>query len=242
MKVIFIPNYSKGNPYQKALADSLSKEGVDVNFGIVSYLFSASRSVKNNWKPDILHLHWHHSFLLGGNAVKTLIKSVSFVSELLILKLFGIKIVWTVHNIANHEEKFKSMELFFSKILSQLCNKIIVHSPSAKKKVMEVYEANRNSSIVVIPHGNYINSYKNVVNKSKARNQLKIDIEDLVYLYFGLIRPYKGVSDLIKAFKKLNAPQAKLLIVGKPYNDEIVKNIRKLCNKNENIRTIFEFI
>ena len=242
MKVIFIPYSEKGNPYQKLLLNHLQNIDVKVQGSGTCRIFSLLRVTFSHWKPDILHLHWHHSFLVGSNAIKTIIKSVSFISELLVLKLFGVKIVWTVHNITNHEEKFRSMELFFSKILSRLCDKIIVHSPAAKKKVMKVYGANRNFPIVVIPHGNYINSYKNVVNKSEARNQLKIDIEDLVYLYFGLIRPYKGVSDLIEVFKKLNGSQTKLLIVGKPYNDEIVKNIRKLCNKNENIKTIFKFI
>jgi len=242
MKAVFIPDGREGNPYQKLLSRALSDEGVSVNFGTMFRLFSVSKSCWRYWKPDVLHLHWHHPFLLGGNAIKTLIKSVSFVSELLILKLFGVKIVWTVHNITNHEEKFRSMELFFSKILSRLCDRIIVHSPAAKKKVIEVYGANINFSIVVIPHGNYINNYKNVVNKSDARNQLKIGIEDLVYLYFGQVRPYKGISELVDAFKKLDTPQTKLLIAGKPLNDEVAQNILKGCKGNKNIKTFFEFI
>ena len=109
-KIIFIPMYS--NPYQKALADSLSKEGVVVDFGTTYNLFSVLRLIKNNWKPDILHIHWQHPFLLASSRGKTILKSISFIGELLILKLFGIKIVWTVHNIISHESKFKAIELF----------------------------------------------------------------------------------------------------------------------------------
>ena len=243
MKVLFIPFDRKGNnPYQKLLLNHLQDLGVEVEGSGTYRIFSLLRSAFSHWKPDILHLHWHHPFLLGSNMIKTIIKSVSFIIELLILKLFRVKIVWTVHNITNHEEKFRSMELFFSKILSRLCDKIIVHSPAAKKKVIEVYGANRNFSIVVIPLGNYINSYKNVVNKSEARNQLKIGIENLVYLYFGQIRPYKGIPELVEAFKKLNCPQAKLLIAGKPLNNEIAYDILKRCEENENIEIFFEFI
>jgi len=242
MKVLFIPFDRKGNnPYQKLLMNCLQGLGIRVEGGTTYRIFSL-RSTFTHWKPDILHLHWHHPFLLGSNTTKTITKSVSFIIELLILKLFRIKIVWTVHNITNHEEKFRSMELFFSKILSRFCDKIIVHSPAAKKKVIEVYGANINSSIVVIPHGNYINSYKNVVNKSDARNQLKIGIKDLVYLYFGQIRPYKGVSELVDAFKRLDTPQTKLLIAGKTLNDEVAQNILKECKGNKNIKTVYEFI
>lgn len=242
MKVLFIPDGREGNPYQKLLADSLSKEGIDVKFGITSYLFSALRSARNYWKPDILHLHWSHPFMLASTKVKTIIKSISFIGELLILKLFSIKFVWTVHNISSHEERFASLELFFNKLIARLCNKIIVHSPSAKNEVMSTYGITADSRVAVIPHGNFIHSYENVIGKTQARKQLQLHIEDIVFLYFGLIRPYKGVTELVEVFKKLDAPRAKLLIAGRPYNDEIAKDILKRCDKNENIKTVFEFI
>lgn len=239
MKVIFIPDYSKGNPYQKALADSLSKERVEVSFSTNFRLYSVLSSVKNHWKPDILHVHWLHPFLLSSSRGKTILKSISFIGYLLKLKLFGIKIVWTVHNILSHEGEFSSLELFFSKILAKLCNKLIVHCPSAKREVMKVYGVS-DSSIAVIPHGNYIHSYKNVIGKAQARERLKISTE-IVFLYFGQIRPYKGIDELIDASEKLNFPKAELLIVGKPYNKEIAVDIKKKC-KNKNIKTIFKFI
>lgn len=242
MKVIFVPDYSKGNPYQKLLADSLSKEGTEVSFGMTSYLFSALKSIKNSWKPDILHLHWIHPFLLASSKGKTIVKSILFIAELVILRIFGIKIVWTVHNVVNHEKKFSSLELFFTKFAIRFFNIIITHSHFAKNKVKEVYNITDNPEIKIIPHGNYINNYKNTIGRIEARNKLKIDEKEVVLMYFGLIRPYKGVFELIEAFKELNVLQKKLLIVGKPCSNEVAKNILKRCNKNENIKTIFEFI
>lgn len=242
MKVIFIPDYSKANLYQQALADSLSNEGVSVSFGITSYLFSVLRSVKNNWKPDILHIHWPHPFLLANSRAKTILKSSSFIGELLILKLFGIKIVWTIHNITNHEGRFNSLELFFNKFIARLCDKLIVHCPSAKNEVMNTYAVTRDSLIVVIPHGNYIHSHENVIGKTQARKQLHLNAENIIFLFFGQIELYKGISELIEAFKKLNSSQATLLIVGKSYNDEITDDILKRYDGKENIKTIFEFI
>ena len=238
IKVLFIPDYRKGNPYQKSLEDSLAKEGVFLFFSSTFSLLSALILLKNH-KPDILHIHWHHPFLIASSRRKTVFKSAIFTGKLLLLKLFGIKIVWTVHNIVSHERKFSSLELFFSKILAKLCDKLIVHCPSAKEEVMKGYGVS-DSSIAVIPHGNYIQNYRNEISKAQARERLKICTE-IVFLYFGLIRPYKGVGELIDAFEKLNSPKAKLLIVGKPYNKEIGGNIKKKC-KDKNIKTIFKFI
>lgn len=235
MKIIFIPDYREGNPYQQTLADSLAKEGIHVYFtrGLLSFL---------NHKIDILHIHWQHPFLIARNRrTKTILKSAIFIVKLLLLKLFGIKIVWTVHNIVNHEREFSSLELFFSKILAKLCDKLIVHCPSAKEEVTKVYGVS-NSSIAVIPHGNYIQIYKNEMSKAQARERLKIGTEtEIVFISFGLIRPYKGIDELIDAFEKLNSSKAELLIVGKPYNKEIADDIKKKC-KNKNIKTILKFI
>lgn len=239
MKVIFIPVYS--NPYQKVLANWLSKEGVSVSFGITSNLFSVLRSVKNNWKPDVLHIHWLHPFLLANSRGETILKSSSFIGELIILKLLGIKIVWTVHNIISHETNFKSLELFFTKLLLRLCNRIIVHSPSAKKEVMKTYKI-RDSSIIAIPHGNYIDCYENVIDKTEAKKQLHLSSEDVIFLYFGQIRPYKGVLELIDAFKRLEQSQAKLLIIGKPLNNEVANDVVIKCTKDERIRTVLKFV
>lgn len=242
MKVLFIPFDRKGNnPYQKLLLNHLQDLGVKVEGSGTYRVFSLLRSTFSHWKPDILHLHWHHPFLLGSNMTKTIIKSVSFIAELLLLKLLGVKIVWTVHNIVSHEGNFEFLGLFFTKFLAKLCNKIIVHSPSAKREVVKIYRT-RESLIRVIPHGNYINCYRNVISEVQAKNKLQLKAEKIVFLYFGLIRHYKGIPELVEAFKKLNCPQAKLLIAGKPLNNEIAHDILKSCEENENIETFFEFI
>jgi beta-1,4-mannosyltransferase len=241
MKIIFIPDYRDGNPYQQILSKSLVKEGVDVYFGNFVGLFSILKLVKKFWKPDILHIHWPHPFLIADNKSKTLLRSTIFICELLILRAINIKIIWTIHNISNHEDKFSSEELFFNRLLIKLCNKLIAHCSSAKSEVIKIYNT-KESSIVVIPHGNYIGWYKNAITRSRARKELNLSEKDVIFLYFGQIRPYKGVLELIIDFKKLNHQQAKLLIVGKPLNDDVAADILNECNESEKIKNIFEFI
>jgi len=239
MKILFLPEWRKGNPYQNALANSLTKEDVEVKFASAIRVLSL---LKPERKPAILHIHWQHPFFLARNKIKTILKSTLFICRLIILKLSGIKIVWTVHNLYNHEERFKAIELFFSNILARVCDKLIVHTNSAKQQVKETFKIRRESCIKIIPHGNYILCYENTVNKVQARSQLQLDTEDIVFLCFGVIRMYKGVPELIEAFKKLNVPQAKLLIVGKPSNNEIADKIREKCDMDKNIKLVFEFI
>ncbi|MEM0203516.1 MAG: glycosyltransferase [Archaeoglobaceae archaeon] len=82
------------------------------------------------------------------------------------------------------------------------------------------------SKISVIPHGIY-DHYERVEN---AKELLGIK-EDFVILFFGLIRPYKGVRYLVEAFESLPneiVERSRLLIVGEVWEDkESVKRIEE---------------
>ncbi len=231
MKVTFIPDYRNLNSYQTNLSNSISKQFVSINFNLGSII--------KYWKPDVVHVHWTFPYMITNSRLMTIIKSSCFICMLVILKLFGIKIVWTVHNIIDHEGKFKSIELFFTKFLAKLSNRLIVHCQSAKLEVMKTYEM-IDSSIIVIPHGSYIGKYKNTINRDDARNRLKISEEDKVFLYFGQIRSYKGIPELIYAFNKLDNKKAKLFIVGKLLDEDIAVKI--LSNRDDRIKSVLTFV
>lgn len=242
MKVIFIPNYSQGNPYQKNLIESLLKQDINVNFGVTSRLFSVWLSILKRGKPDILHLHWQHPFLIASSRVKTLIKSITFILELLFLKILGTKIVWTVHNLKNHENQHQKLEFVFSSILARLSDTIITHCQRAKLVVKKTFNIKNDVKIVVIPHGNYSNCYNNQISSSESRKRLGLSASNLIFLYLGLIRPYKGVPELIDAFQKLNVSQTKLIIAGEPSNNQIAEEIERKAKGNDNIWLVFKFI
>lgn len=234
MKVMFIPDQRNTNIYQSNLADSLSRLGMSVSFN------GSIGSILKTW-PDILHIHWTYPFMKGDSRTETILKSMRFLFGLLILRLLGIKIIWTVHNIADHEGKHKSIELFFNKLLAKICNRLIVHCQSVKTDIAKMFGKDE-SSVMVIPHGNYIGYYQNIITSSQAREKLELDENDKVFLYFGQIRSYKGVPELIDIFKTLNYQNAKLLIAGKPLNYDVGTNILTHCGSDSRIRTILKFI
>lgn len=242
MRVIFIPDYRNENSYQTNLSYSLSECGANIYFsdaGTGGGLFALLKSVKRYWKIDILHIHWTHPFVTENSKIVSIIKSASFACELILLKLLGVKIVWTVHNITGHDSKFKFLESSFNRFLAKISNRLIVHCPSSKKEIEKLYG---DVPVVVIPHGNYIGQYKNIITSSQAREKLDISEEDIIFLYFGQIRSYKGIPELIYTFKKLRCQRSKMLIVGKPVDDKIVGDILDSCNGDDSVKTILKFI
>ena len=242
IKVIFAPDYTKGNPYQLLLSNSLKKLGVDVKIEGSANRFTIIKLLRKHKDINVLHLHWSHPFLLAGNTFKSILKSVLFITELLWVKILKIKIIWTVHNVVSHESPNKRLELYFNHLIAVIADTVIVHSSSAKGVIIEEYKIKNCEKISIIPHANFIDFYENNIDKNTARNKLKLPSNEFVYLYFGLIRNYKGLDKLINSFKNLNKENIRLLIVGKPFNSDIKNQVEQSMRNSKNITFIADYI
>ena len=86
---IFFPQGSDdNNPYQRELANGLRNSGISVKG--LSYRKLFLRDVLRYEKPIVLHLHWLHSFLVRTTVAKSLVSSMLFIAQLIILKLSGV--------------------------------------------------------------------------------------------------------------------------------------------------------
>ena len=63
-----------------------------------------------------------------------------------------------------------------------------------------------------------------------------------MFLFFGNIRRYKGVFELVKAFKRIGGGDLRLLIAGKPYDKEIETDLREAVKEDARIRTFLEYV
>ncbi|MBW2467222.1 MAG: glycosyltransferase, partial [Deltaproteobacteria bacterium] len=174
MNALFFP-YLPRNPYQPNLAKALEEKGVSVTGVKDISLRSFLASVKGQ---DILHLHWTHPYLLAAKVFPTIRKSFCFFLVLVFQKVKGKKLIWTIHNLGEHEKRHPLFELYCHKFLAWLADGIIVHSQYARKKVIDVYRlGHQTDKIAVIPHGHYIDNYPNQITPTQARDKLGIEAD-----------------------------------------------------------------
>lgn len=233
MRTLFVPNYSQGNPYLKLLSDSLTAEGWDVSMGGIQKAF--------NKKFDVVHIHWPHAIFISKNIILTLLKSVLSITGLLFLKLSGTRIIWTTHNIISHERRFEVVERCFTCILAKICDGFISHSQYVKEQIVKLFNISP-EKVAVIPHGNYIHWYENKTDRSAARRSLHYDDDDIVFALIGVIRFYKGIPALLASFQNLLDNRAKLLIAGRPFDNNIETELRALCLKDNRVNVYLEYI
>jgi beta-1,4-mannosyltransferase len=242
MKVLMLPDYSRSNPYQRELVTALREFGVDVtlcSFNVLPLL----RAIWVHGKPDVLHLHWTDGYIVAGNWLKTILKTLRFFMELLVVKGLGIKVVWTVHNLSNHEKINSNYERFVSRILVNFYDQVITHCSAARKSVVELYHlADHSNKVNVIPHGNYVGCYENRITRHDARIKLGYEDDTILFLFLGSIRPYKGIFELIDVFGKIENSKARLLIVGNSSNELTKKELINRCETDFRVRARLQYV
>lgn len=88
-----------------------------------------------------------------------------------------------------------------------------------------------------------IGHYANRISRPKAYRQLELPDDAFVYLFLGLLRPYKGLEDLFDAFNNLKDPDARLLVAGRVFGiDTYESKLRKLAQSDPRIKLVTEFI
>lgn len=251
MKALMLPYYTD-NPYQDLLADNLRDLGVDVStqedpkpfYVFIHRVFLSD--------VDILHIHWTHPyFLFGGKKllyripgsfIVATVAALWFLLQVTIAQLVVDSVIWTVHNKHNHEKEFLVLDTWVSRRVARIADCIQVWDPNTRTEVTGLFDVPPEKT-VCIPHGNYIPVYEEsgVPTKQEAREQLGMSDWDRVYLYFGMIRPYKNVTGLVRAFQD-SGIEACLYIAGNPVHNDLETEIRELVADDERIHTEFRFV
>ena len=122
----------------------------------------------------------------------------------------------TVHNVLPHEIKFG--EKLAYNLLYRAASGLIVHSRSSQKELIGRLRGISDTPSIVIPHGHYGEiSTDDKFSRGKALKLLLLEDHRYI-LFFGAIRPYKGIFNLLRAASDVSEwpEDLKLLIVGQP--------------------------
>ena len=209
LTVVHLPFYSE-NPYQPLLMQAQRELGLNVREGGGGGNFL--RSALFRWKADVIHFHWLHPYMIRPTAIGTVVRSLQFLVELLLLRLAGKRLVWTMHNEGNHDRRHPHLEKFFRRLIIPVFHKVVVHSEFARQRFEYHFGHSRNVS--VYPHPWYDDAYPDTISRQEARAALGLAEEETVFLFLGRILAYKGVLQLIEAFRSMPQPSLRLVIAG----------------------------
>lgn len=125
------------------------------------------------------------------------------------------KIIAVVDNAIPHEKRIG--DRMFSKYFLKSCDAYLTMS----QKVLTDLEQFTDSDIKLFTEHPLYTSFGEVVEKTKARKYLDLDVNGKYLLFFGLIRRYKGLDLLLEALadERVKKLGVKLIVAGEYYED-----------------------
>ncbi len=167
-----------------------------VNLFLLAVRFSIRR-------PDVVHVQFLPMLERG---VPFEAWFVSYVRRL------GSKLVYTVHNVLPHDSG-KRLKAAYARIYDQ-ADALICHDEHLKHRIVNEFGIDT-GKVSVIPHGVLFEETASTDTQAAKRSR-GIGADEILVLWQGIIRPYKGVGFLLDAWKSARNQglRGRLLIVG----------------------------
>lgn len=239
MRIVHLP-FDGRNPYQSLLAQALAEAGVTV-IPQQHQTWRLLDSMLLRWHADGVHFHWLDRFVAHRARWRALVDFPLLFLQLAVLKLLRKRIAWTVHNLQGHDSRSPLRERWLAMLIGRFADVVFVHGELAAVQVRECFGL-KQDRIVQIDHGHYMDWYPASVSHHQARQKLGIAPGKAVLLFFGNIRPYKGVVELVKAFQSLQRMDVELIIAGQPGDPELTRELQTLAACSQGVRLYLQFI
>lgn len=225
------------NDYLYLLYEPITKDVKEHNIIVSSLSISdypriVGRKIKG--EKSIYHHHWYHL-----NELKNFFYFIWRTYWILLYRLVGGKVVWTVHNIAPHHGKFKLYNNLARKFLALISSKLHVHCNEAIN-IMSKKLGVRKKKFFVVEHPSYSAQEMNKRDALKLLKEKYVDQRiidgDIIFLSFGLIGKYKKIKETIEIFADIDKKK-KLIIAGKVRKTEAdyLEEIIHLTEKQDNV-------
>lgn len=227
------------NPYWQILQTELAGKGIET---IPTTQFSRRWLQQNRGQVDILHFHYIQPFYAYERTNARLRWVLRFARNLLLARIWGYRTVFTLHNLTpTYPLRPAWVDYLGHWIVTSMTDAVIVHCKLARQALAKRFGRRRNVHQVNHPH--FIGIYPDGMLREEARAQLALKDDEVVYVFFGGIRPNKGLTRLLRTFSKLPGQHLRLIIAGKPWPPaSYLDRLRELAMADQRVQLFAHFI
>jgi beta-1,4-mannosyltransferase len=207
------------NPYLVMLQQSLrSLPDVEVkNFSWRTALLG---------KYDVFHVHWPEILVDGRSPLKKIVRQALTLGLLLRLLIFRTPLVRTVHNVEMPQGISRRERLLL---------RLVDKATTLRIRLNNTTPIPAGEPFRTIPHGHYRDWFAPITPQNQVPGQIG---------YIGLIRRYKGVEELVRAFRGTSrmADDISLRLAGNPTSEALAESIRSAAHGDSRIHLDLRFI
>lgn len=219
-RILAWPRRLRVNPMPGMIYDELERQ-----FGWRVSAFSYWRAFLGRY--DILHVNFPHESFRNRSTLITLTRMALTAGVLSLAKLRRRRLVWIVHNISDHESFHWRLESAFMRWFTRKLDLVVHMSEAGQNLTLTRYPQLADIPNAIIPHPHYGPAVTAAISREAALAALGLPRDCKLLLAFGVIRRYKNLLNLIRAFSDLPGNDIRLLIAGIPQDATLATAIRE---------------
>jgi glycosyltransferase involved in cell wall biosynthesis len=205
--------------------DQHAKVGVTKKLSNLALYYARLMRYAARSKPKLLHILWN-------NKIEWFDRTIL----MMYYKALGKRVALTAHNVnqARRDAKDSLLNRITLRVQYRLCDHIFVHTQKMKDELCRDFGV-AEKAVTVIRHP-INNAFPDTdLTPPEAKRRLGLLDDEKAVLFFGRIRPYKGIEHLLAAFRPLAADRSsyRLIIAGEPkkgseeYREEIEQIVKR---------------
>lgn len=205
------------NPYNTMLAEALAAHpGVDLR------MFSWREALLH--RHDVFHAHWPESLLVRHDLPKTVVRRLLFGALLVKWRLVDTAIVRTVHNLEEPSGIGRVEHWLLADLEGRTTGRVTLN-PFTR--------VDTDDPVQLVLHGHYRPWFEAVPEPEVVPGRLA---------FFGMIRRYKGVETLVRAFHAADRSDLTLSIAGRPSSRSLADDLVTAADDDPRISFCFDFL
>jgi len=189
------PGQSDKDPSKKPLKVEEARYWID-SLNPLTWLMAFWRI--RRYRPDAVILQWWTTFWAP----------VWFVLGALNRLFLQRPLIYICHNVLPHEVRW--WDPWLARLVLRWGTRFIVQSAEEERRLATLLPR---AQVAVVPHPVYDMFAGERISKEEAHRRLGLPLEVPVLLFFGIVRKYKGLKDLLMALPEVRARLGRVVLV-----------------------------
>ncbi|MDT9593461.1 glycosyltransferase [Nocardioides zeae] len=213
-RVYTFPNWYS-NPYMTMLHLEARACGYDLPGTVLHH--PLVKELNDERAGGVVHLHWPSPVTEQAKDAADAERRVDeLLSALEGARRRGRGVIWTVHNALPHDARFPAAAIRLHQGLADAADLVHLLTDMTLPIIGDAYRVDPAKTRLLV-HSSYIGVYGAAVDPAVARAEIGADPDSRAVLFFGQLRPYKGLERLFAAATGLqDTNPVELLLAGKP--------------------------
>jgi glycosyltransferase involved in cell wall biosynthesis len=216
-----------------AIAPARSSHNSFINRFAAGIAAGGYQVVEFSWSPlslaraSLAILHWPNEFFANHSPAAAAKAAIKLELLRLVRRTLGVKLIWIAHNAQPHDSQGAASRLT-ARFLDTL-DGIIYLSQHSRSTIRSIYRLRPATHELVTAHGHYCD------DALTLPQPLAPPAHDVRLLYFGQVRPYKNVDELVRCATRVIDRSVRLKVTGLQQDDALAARIHRLAQAAPNI-------